>query len=317
MFVLAIIMLMAIGVNAQRTSDIAGAKDYPLVSRFDGSVIEFYKQVKWDTYKLPVYLDNSNKPNYKKPLVLEGKIQRWQYSVSPDNNPAYVIRNFQKAFEDKGYKILLNAKPGVDFEEGPAGFGGDFYGGFEGLHLDRFGFAYKPIGNNTAVIIAKTNANGKDIYIVEVASSFSNTTLITQDVIEVEEAQTGKVTAKSLADGITKNGHIAVYDILFDPGKSEIKSESSAALKEIADYLKANANKHFAIVGHTDNTGDFQANMKLSQDRATAVMNILVNDYGVNAGQLKAYGNGCLAPVASNSTDAGKAKNRRVEIVEL
>ncbi len=305
------------GLGAQRTSDISGASDYALVSRFDGSVIEYYKLIKWDSYKLPVYPDNTKEPNYKNPLVLEGKIQRWQYSVSPDNNPAYVIRNFQKAFEDKGYKILLNAKPGVDFGEGALGFEGDFYGGIQGLHLGRFGFAYKPLGNNTALIVAKTTANGKDIYIVEVASGFSNTTLITQDVIEVEAAETGKVTAKSLSEGITQNGHIAVYDILFDTGKSEVKKESASALKQIADYLKANTDKHFAIVGHTDNTGDFQANMKLSQDRATAVMNILVNDYGVNPSQIQAYGVGSLSPVATNHTDDGKAQNRRVEIVEL
>ncbi len=314
---IAFFISMAIGASAQRTSDIDGAKDYPLVSRFDGSVIEYYKQVKWDTYKLPVYLDNTKKPNYKEPLELEGKIQRWQYSVSPDNNPAYVIRNFQKAFEAKGYKILLNAKPGVDFDEGGAGFGGDFYGGFENLHLDRFGFAYEPVGNNTAVIIAKTRSGGNDVYIVEVASAFSNTTLITQDVIEVEAAETGKVTVKSLEDGLSSQGHVAVYDIHFDTGKSDIKPESKDALSQIASYLKANPNKHFAIVGHTDNEGDFQANMKLSQDRATAVMNVLVNDYGVSADQIKAYGVGSLSPVSTNHTDNGRAQNRRVEIVEL
>jgi len=70
------------------------------------------------------------------------------------------------------------------------------------------------------------------------------------------------------------------------------------------------------IVGHTDNVGDFDANLKLSKERAEAVINELVTKYSVKIEQLKAHGDGPTAPVASNSTDEGKAKNRRVEIVE-
>jgi outer membrane protein OmpA-like peptidoglycan-associated protein len=69
-------------------------------------------------------------------------------------------------------------------------------------------------------------------------------------------------------------------------------------------------------VGHTDNVGDFDSNMKLSKDRATAIMNELVTKYDVDANQLKAYGVANLSPITSNLTDEGKAKNRRVEIVE-
>jgi len=317
LFLAVVAMLISTNLFAQRTTDIKGAKDYPLVSRFEGSVIEFYKVTKWDTYKLPVFKDNITKPNYKNPLVLEGKIMRWQYSVSPDNNPAYVMKNFETAFKKSGYKILLMGKPGEDFEEGPASFQGDFYGSQENLHLEKFGFAYSPIGNHKAIIVAKTHKNNSDIYIVEVISDFSNTTLITQDVIEVEAAETGKVTAASLDKDISATGHVAIYDIHFDTGKSDIKPESADALKNIAEYLNAHPDKHFLIVGHTDNVGDFDANLKLSQDRAVAVLNELVSKYGVKKDQLKAYGDGSTAPIATNKTKEGRAKNRRVEIVAL
>jgi len=86
--------------------------------------------------------------------------------------------------------------------------------------------------------------------------------------------------------------------------------------KNIAKYLNLHTDRKHLIVGHTDNVGDFNANLKLSKDRAEAVINELVTKYLVKKEQLKAYGNGSTAPVASNSTDEGKAKNRRVEIVE-
>jgi outer membrane protein OmpA-like peptidoglycan-associated protein len=69
-------------------------------------------------------------------------------------------------------------------------------------------------------------------------------------------------------------------------------------------------------VGHTDNTGGFDANMKLSMDRAGAVVNALVTKYSINAAGLKACGDGPTAPVATNDTEAGKALNRRVELVK-
>jgi len=104
--------------------------------------------------------------------------------------------------------------------------------------------------------------------------------------------------------------------LLFDTGEATIKSESEPALKNIAEYLKANPDNKFFIVGHTDNVGDFDNNMSLSENRAKAVMDKMVSGYGVDAGQLKAYGVSSLSPVASNLTEEGRAKNRRVEIVE-
>ncbi len=70
------------------------------------------------------------------------------------------------------------------------------------------------------------------------------------------------------------------------------------------------------VVGHTDNAGDLAMNMKLSQARAAAVVAALTTKYGVPANRLNPYGMGPYAPVASNKTDEGKAKNRRVELVE-
>lgn len=118
-------------------------------------------------------------------------------------------------------------------------------------------------------------------------------------------------------EGDLKNtGHVAVYGIYFDTNKSEVKPDSKPALEEIAKLLKQDAGLQLKVVGHTDMTGSLDANMKLSQARAEAVVQALVKQQGISASRLKGYGVGPLAPVASNDTEEGRAKNRRVDLVK-
>jgi len=122
--------------------------------------------------------------------------------------------------------------------------------------------------------------------------------------------------AEVFSKDIKATGHTAIYGIYFDTGRSVIKPESEVALAEIAKFLKGNPGLKVNVVGHTDNVGGMEANMKLSQERANAVVQALVGKHGIPAARLKAYGVGPLAPVGSNDTDEGKAKNRRVELVK-
>jgi outer membrane protein OmpA-like peptidoglycan-associated protein len=122
--------------------------------------------------------------------------------------------------------------------------------------------------------------------------------------------------AKFMAEGISTTGHVAIYGIYFDFNKSDVKPESEPALSEIAKLLTGTPNLKVFIVGHTDNVGGVDYNMKLSQARADAVVKALTTKYKANPQRLKAYGVGQLAPVAPNKTEEGRAKNRRVELVE-
>jgi outer membrane protein OmpA-like peptidoglycan-associated protein len=122
--------------------------------------------------------------------------------------------------------------------------------------------------------------------------------------------------AAGLGSDIKSTGHVAVYGITFDTNKSVVKPESKASLDEIAKLLKQDPTLKLKVVGHTDMVGSPEANMALSQARAEAVVQALVAEGGVTAARLKGYGVGPLAPVASNDTDAGRAKNRRVELVK-
>lgn len=122
--------------------------------------------------------------------------------------------------------------------------------------------------------------------------------------------------ATSMAMTIGNTGRVALYGIYFDTDKSEVKAESAPTLKEIAKLLQQEKKLKLYVVGHTDNVGDFTYNMKLSRARADAVVKALVSEYGADAKRLKPDGVGPLSPVASNKTEDGRAKNRRVELVE-
>jgi OmpA-OmpF porin, OOP family len=128
--------------------------------------------------------------------------------------------------------------------------------------------------------------------------------------------QTIQANAASWFSDISTTGHAAVYGVYFDTDKAEIKPESGPALVEMAKLLKNNAALNVFIVGHTDNTGTFEHNMKLSLDRAAAVVNALVSKHGIATARLRPMGVASLAPVMSNLTEEGRAKNRRVELVE-
>jgi outer membrane protein OmpA-like peptidoglycan-associated protein len=122
--------------------------------------------------------------------------------------------------------------------------------------------------------------------------------------------------AAAFSNDIRSMGHAAVYGITFDTDRADIKPESAQAIGEIARLLTADPGLRIFVVGHTDNTGSVDHNLKLSQDRAQSVMQALVRDYGIASVRLRAYGCGPYAPVASNDAEDGRAKNRRVELVK-
>ncbi len=169
--------------------------------------------------------------------------------------------------------------------------------------------------NGKSYTIGKIIKEGKEIWAR--AHPWNGGSCIELNITERQAMeQTIQANAASWLSDISTTGHAAVYGIYFDTDKAEIKPESEPALSEMAKLLKNNASLSVFIVGHTDNTGTLEHNMKLSQDRATSVVNELVGKHGIAAARLKPYGVASLAPVASDKTEDGKAKNRRVELVE-
>jgi len=122
--------------------------------------------------------------------------------------------------------------------------------------------------------------------------------------------------AAAFGNDLKATGHVAVYGIYFDTAKSVLKPQSTPALQEVAKLLGADPTLKLWVVGHTDSVGAIEANMKLAQARAEAVVAALTTTHGIAVARLKGYGVGPLAPVASNDSEEGRAKNRRVELVK-
>lgn len=165
--------------------------------------------------------------------------------------------------------------------------------------------------NRTSTILL--DKEGKQTWIeVRSLDKMYRLTTIDKQAMQQEVVATAEVMNKD----IMASGHVSIYGIYFDTAKSEIKPESEAAIAEIAKLLQNNPALKVYVVGHTDNVGPFEANMKLSRDRAESVARELSGTYHVASDRLKPQGVASLAPVGSNDSEDGRQKNRRVELVK-
>jgi outer membrane protein OmpA-like peptidoglycan-associated protein len=305
--------------------DIEGSKDHPLISRFAGSIIRYHNVKQFDAYILPmgkaVWDREKEVLNLTASKHLEGKVTRIFYEAPKGRSPLEIYRSYKSELKRAGFEILFS------------GAGEDDLGQY-------FHQIIYPDGEFGNVVIwdaqtrpqrylaAKLSHPEGEVYVSLYTSlhntSFADGTSLEYHpafhlvVIEVKPMKEGLVTvdADALARDIARAGRVAVYGIYFDIGKADIKPESDPVLKEIAKLLRQNPRLKLHVVGHTHSIGDFAANMKLSQARADAVVKELVSRHGVDAKRLRAHGVGPLAPAASNITEEGRAKNRRVELVE-
>jgi outer membrane protein OmpA-like peptidoglycan-associated protein len=293
---LAAALILALPAAAQR-KDAEGSKDSPLVSRYPGSIIDRYVTHEFDEFSLPTGAVTPQ--GVPKALRLEGKITRIVYVNPQGRSPLEVYRNYEAALKADGFETVFSCS-------------GDACG------LSRFhmtgDWADLWYGAGYYQFSGKLPRAEGDLY-VSLLVGGGNTAL---DIVETKPMESGLVTANAAAlkSDIGKSGHAAVYDIYFDTGKADVKPESAPALTEISRLLQQDPALKLYIVGHTDSIGELQMNMDLSRRRADAVMRSLTTTYGVAPVRLQAYGVGSLCPVASNRTEEGRAKNRRVELVE-
>jgi outer membrane protein OmpA-like peptidoglycan-associated protein len=137
-----------------------------------------------------------------------------------------------------------------------------------------------------------------------------------QTIVAVKEMkQEVTADASSLSDELANTGRVTVYGIHFETGKANILADSEGTLQEIVKFMTANTTAKLRVEGHTDNVGTPEANQSLSEQRAQGVVVWLVA-HGVPAARLSSRGWGGTQPVADNSTVAGRARNRRVELVK-
>ncbi len=157
--------------------------------------------------------------------------------------------------------------------------------------------------------------NGKEVYMkVHTAANSTDSKSYRLELVEVEVMRQDVVV--DMGEAINRDGKVALYGILFDVGKADIKPESAAALAQIVDYLNANPKVMIHIVGHTDNTGTLASNTTLSKARAESIRNYLIAKGKIAEARLSSAGVASLCPVSTNDTEEGRRLNRRVEIVK-
>jgi outer membrane protein OmpA-like peptidoglycan-associated protein len=157
-----------------------------------------------------------------------------------------------------------------------------------------------------------TANKGDTWYWLQNSGSYYYQTLLTVKGMQQEVT----ADASSIADELSKSGHIALYGIHFETGKATILPDSESVLSEVAKMLQQNADVKVSVEGHTDNVGAAASNQSLSEKRAQAVVAWLTS-HGIDAARLKAKGWGASKPVEDNGTEDGRAKNRRVELVKI
>ena len=143
--------------------------------------------------------------------------------------------------------------------------------------------------------------------------TFIRNVVIAKGAVELYDRNEQSMTA--IEKAIAETGKFVTNNILFETGKATLKPESMAEIQKVADYMKKNPRARFEVQGHTDNQGSDKINDPLSQQRAEAVVKALAS-LGVDDFNLKAVGKGSHVPVADNKTEAGRAKNRRVEFIK-
>lgn len=291
------------------------AKDYPLLGRFDGALLYKHGVINFEKVEL-------KRPDGKVD-VMEGKVYNYFYFGPTGRSDLEVYRSYKQSLEKQGFKILVGCEDGVEcsrqgWSDHARKWTGDARTFANGSHYMnnlssgrpmRFLFARlaRPTGDISALITIrdgymKDEGFGTDYFV---------------QVIEAGAMQQGMVTVKAEALGksLAADGRIALYGILFDTAKADIKPESKPQLEEMAKTLSQNPAMKVFIVGHTDNQGALDANIILSQKRADAIVAALVKDHRIAAGRLAAKGVASYAPVASNDSEQGRGQNRRVEMV--
>jgi outer membrane protein OmpA-like peptidoglycan-associated protein len=159
--------------------------------------------------------------------------------------------------------------------------------------------------------------NGADVHVGLLIHKRSAYLRIALDVVETKAMTMGKVQVDlaAMAQSLDAQGKIALYGIHFDTGKAAVKPESDATLAVIAEFLRSKPQTKMYVIGHTDDTGQYAQNMALSTARAVAVVEALATKHRVEKSRLHAVGVGPVAPVTTNTSDEGRALNRRVELV--
>lgn len=304
---------------AAPTADRAGGKDHPLVSRYEGSLLYDYGVNPLG----PAQVVERDKTG---PVLrpVEGRLNNRLYWGPKDTAALAIFRNYQAALQSAGFETLFGCETVQCEKLGIQRMVQDFPYEARWVKGDPLVNILNSGNQKDFHYISARRQTGAGFTYVQVAlagprADGDSAGRVRQfiQIIEPAQADMGKVTvdAKAIGAGLQRDGKIALYGVNFDTSKAALRADSAPQLQSMADALKAQPAMKVLIVGHTDNQGDIEANLALSQKRAQAVVEALAGKYGIPAARLSARGVSSFAPVSSNASEEGRARNRRVEMV--
>ncbi len=319
------LLFVILSTGTAKSADIDGSKDHLQLKRYEGSEI-----VKYDFRAYAELIIPLGKAKHSQELEdsmhVEGAVTRLTYKIPMGRSPLEVMRNYEGELKADGFQQLFAGSTkqlGNSFSEA-AGYK-------EILWSPNIPALIMNDDTQRFMALEKKGADGRLVvmlYAVEnrfwaanlkkKAGIEKGQTLLQVDIIESKpmEVKMVVVAAEEMAKEISSTGSVALYGIFFDTNKANIKTESSETLGEIAKLLKNNSSLKLLVVGHTDSVGTFDYNMDLSKSRAAAVVTELSRNYGIAPVRLTPVGVSYACPVAPNTSEDNRAKNRRVELVE-
>lgn len=280
------------------------AKDHKLLARYPNAKLRKSLKTESETVTIPTAPNAADKT----PLNLSGDLAEHFYIIE-DVSTLKIYENYKHALTKAGFGFLSKCDLTECGDESAA----EKIGSAISVENSVYNYYRKPY-----YMVAKKAAEGGDIYVALFIGGYESEVAVQQVILQSKSVETGlvKINADTLKQQIDADGKALIYGIYFDTGKSAIKTESKPALDVIAQLLSKNKDLLLYVVGHTDDTGASANNLELSRQRAAAVVNELVTTYKVATARLQAQGVGPYAPAGNNTSETGKQKNRRVELVK-
>jgi outer membrane protein OmpA-like peptidoglycan-associated protein len=306
--------------QADESKDCDGCKDHPMLARYPGSFL-FGADVKaFEEAALPigpVTQNDAGEPVGPKSLNVAGKRTRLFYLAPRERSALEVFSNYKDALAKVGMSVVWTCS---DLECGP-----DFlHAAPQLMHLNLTGTSEADNGFTLAerprYVVATLARPEGDVHVMVMAADLPDSQRPAVYVMVVESKVMDRdmvmVNSNALDQSLARTGKAVVYGIYFDFDKANIKAQSAQQLAQIGALMQDHVDLKLMITGHTDNQGSAKYNQRLSQLRADAIVTALVANYTVAPNRLAASGMGASSPIASNDSDEGRAKNRRVELVK-
>jgi len=320
---LGLTLLLFVATAVAQTGDLPGSSDPPQMRRYEGSRIIGYRAPTFDEFVLPLGSPTSfSPPAYEASLPVEGLVSRYTYVAPEGRSAVELLRNYRLEFERLGLEVLYEKRADERGWFGPT---------FDVIsNEDRIGQILMYNEAQERVLVGKSS-DPQPIYYYVFVTTYRDGVIpehlretvsadrgLVQIVVVAPESLTERMTfvnAAEMSRSLASSGRVILDGLYFDTDSDVLRADSRPLIDEVVKLLRENPQLKVRVVGHTDNQGATDYNLDLSRRRTASIVTELTANHGIAAERLDPFGAGPYAPVASNDTEEGRARNRRVELV--